>query len=544
MRRFIHASPRVAGLLLLVLTVLPGGADAQSKSFANTSTGQVTGKISNSEGQPLGGAAVNFDAKFRGMQITVFTAENGSFAADLSVGVYKVTAELRGYLNQTRPAFEVTSGNNAELRLALNPIQDGFDQEGQISGAELLSLLPVDARQTLINTCAGGCHSPGVIGGKRMTRAGWTNLLERMNTHGSGRGGPEDLAAQVDILVKYFGPAQPSYEFEFYPLTNTADHLSRVVIIELDLPRRETMPHDLVVDASGERIWYGDSASGDVLKKGLFGWINPQTGAFKEYPIAGCVGTGKPLANEDGSVWMGCARTWARWDPETDELTLYPVDADHGAIGLGTLDSHDNLYTPVPYWGRDPQAFDRIARYNPRTQKSTTWNVPTKRSMPYEVLADSNDILWFTEFTADKVAKLDSRTGEITEYSVPTKNSQPRRFAIDSNDNIWFSEWTGNKLGKLNPKTGEFTEYELPNPNSLPYAVEIDRNDIVYFVEFGANRLARFDPRTESLREYPIPSSISGIKKMDFTYSDGGQVTVWGAYRAGEKIGGFVMPKE
>ena len=164
--------------------------------------------------------------------------------------------------------------------------------------------------------------------------------------------------------------------------------------------------------------------------------------------------------------------------------------------------------------------------------------------MPYEVLADSRDILWFTEFTADKLAKLDPKTGKITEYPVPTKNSQPRRFAIDSNDNIWFAEWTGNKLGRLEARTGKITEYELPNPYSLPYAVAIDRNDIVYFIEFGANRLARFDPQTKTLREYPIPSVISGVKKMDFTYSDDGQVTVWGSYRAGEKIVGFDIPDE
>ena len=527
---------------LVVVCVCLSAAHAQLACAA--APGQAAGRITDSGGLALGGAAVKFDARFRGMRITVFTQADGAFTAELPAGAYRVTAELRGYLDQTREGFEIIAAQSTEMNMALDLARNGFDLESQISGAELLSLLPPDARQTLINTCAGGCHSLGAVGGKRMTLSGWTRLLERMSTHGSGRGGPADLARNAAILTEYFGSGQPSYKFAFFPLTNTVDHLSKVVIREIDLPRRETQPHDMVVDASGRRIWYGDSASGDVLKTGLWGWIDPETGAFKEYQIAGCVGTGKPLADSDGSVWMGCGKTWARWDPDTDEQTLYPVDAPHGAIGLGTLDSQGNLYTPVPYWGSDPQGSDYIAGYNPRTKESTLWEVPTRRSMPYEVLADSRDILWFTEFTADKLAKLDPKTGKITEYPVPTKNSQPRRFAIDSNDNIWFAEWTGNKLGRLEAQTGKITEYELPNPYSLPYAVAIDRNDIVYFIEFGANRLARFDPQTKTLREYPIPSVISGVKKMDFTYSDDGQVTVWGSYRAGEKIVGFDIPDE
>ena len=90
---------------LVVVCVCLSAAHLQLAYTA--ATGQAAGKITDSEGIALGGAAVKFDASFRGMRITVFTQADGAFTADLPAGAYRVTAELRGYLDQTQHGVEI-----------------------------------------------------------------------------------------------------------------------------------------------------------------------------------------------------------------------------------------------------------------------------------------------------------------------------------------------------------------------------------------------------------------------------------------------------
>ncbi len=159
------------------------------------------------------------------------------------------------------------------------------------------------------------------------------------------------------------------------------------------------------------------------------------------------------------------------------------------------------------------------------------------------VQIDSKDTVWFTEIIADKIGKLEPETGKFTEYPVPTPEGAPRRFGIDSQDNIWFVEFIANKLAMLDATTGIITEYDVPTPFSFPYGCSVDRDDIVWFTEIFGNRIGRFDPKTKTFREYPIPTPLSGIKKLDFTYTDD-KLIVWGGYRVGATVIRYEFPRE
>ena len=521
---------------------------------ATPATGHVSGRVSDSGGLELGGALIKFSATFRGMRITVISGKDGVFGVDLPAGAYRVTAELRGYANTTQNEFEVKPGQKAELKLVLNPTRDGFVLESQINGSELLSLLPEESRETLIQRC-GGCHTSGVLGGKRMTESGWADLVARMASlapagRGSGAIAPwaeNPWSAATEVLAKHFAPGTPSYRYEPFPIHNTLDNLSKVVIKEYQLKRREINVHDVAVDSSGKRIWYNDQENARMVKTGLFGWYDPVTGESKEYQVPQCHGfSGQILADKSGRVWIGCRRALAYWDPKTDQLEIFPM-TQFGMGSLWAVDSNANAYAAARGTfkgeGRD-SAY--IAKFDLQTQEWTTFKVPTPWGTPYELKADSKDNIWFTQIATDKIGKLDPRTGKITEYPVPTTGgarAAPRRFSIDSKDNIWFTEFLGNKIGMVDSQTGEVTQYEVPTPFSLPYAIGVDRNDVVWFGQMAAIRLGRFDPKTKTFREYPIPDRLASVKNLEFTYSNGKQI-VWGSHRTGPKIFGFEVPEE
>ena len=533
--------------LLLLITVWPS-AYAQS-------TGTVTGTIQNAEGLPLAGAMVHFLKQSPMVRTTVITNGKGYFTVALAPDSFQVSAGIRSYATaQPENPIVVEIGKDQEVNLILKRLEDPLALEAQINGAELLSAIPSHDRRELIHRCVG-CHSLGVVGGQRHSEEVWRTIVRRMSgQHPTGKGALKvrnpwenaDWQDTVPKLTKYLGPESGYLDYPTYPVVNSFEELSKVVIKEFSLSRPEIYAHDIAADPLQDRVWYGDQAADRVDAVGKFGWYDPETGESKEYEVPLCQGLSRVVTDyRTGRVWVGCDNALAYWDSKTDEVVILPVDIGEDHIHGLALDSKGNVWLPLNNktvkWNEDE--FDYIAKFNPETSQVTRYQIPTPLAGAYEVQVDSKDTVWFTEIIADKIGKLEPQTGKFTEYPIPTSEGAPRRFGIDSQDNIWFVEFISNKLAKLDPTTGVITEYEVPTPFSFPYGCSVDRDDIVWFTEIFGNRIGRFDPKTETFREYPIPTPLSGIKKLDFTYTKD-KVIIWGGYRVGATVIRYEFPRE
>jgi len=539
---------RVCHFLLLLIIVCPSASYAQS-------TGTVTGTIQNEEGSPLAGAMVHFLKQSPTARTTVITNGKGYFTAALAPDSFQVSAGIRSYATaQLENPIVVKTGKDQEVNLILKRLEDPLALESQINGAELLSAIPSHDRQELIHRCVG-CHSLGVVGGQRHSEEVWRTTVRRMSgQHPTGKGALKvrnpwenaDWQDTVPQLTKYLGPESGHLDYPTYPISNSSDELSKVVMKEFSLSRPEIYTHDISSDPIQDRVWYGDQAANRVDAVGKFGWYDPNTGKSKEYEVPLCRGFERAFTDHrTGRVWVGCDNALAYWDSKTDKVVILPVDLGGSHMHGLSLDSKGNVWIPLNNktvkWNEDE--FDYIAKVDPETLQVTRYQIPTPLAGAYEAQIDSKDIVWFTEIIADKIGKFDPRTEEFTEYPIPIANGAPRRFSIDSKDNIWFVEFISNKLAKFDPKTEKFTEYEIPTPFSFPYGCSVDRDDIVWFSEIFGNRIGRFDPKTETFREYPIPAPLSGIKKLDFTYTED-KMIVWGGYRVGATILRYEFPRE
>ena len=524
-------------------------------ALAQTPVAQVTGTIDSSQGLPLAGASVHFLSRSAGRRLTVFADNQGHYRIDLPAGSFLVSSETRGYRGALESGPLVTNpGETHEVHLTLKQLENPLDLERQINGAELLSALPTHERQEFVHRCTG-CHSLGVAGGVRLPERGWQATVTRMsgqhpNSKGNlGAWGPWERSSWSDTipkLAKFLGSESPALDYQTFPITNSVDHLSQVLIQEFDLVRPEIYTHDVAADLQRDRVWYGDQAADKVDAIGRFGWYDPSTGQSQEFEVPPCTGFTRAFTEQrTGRVWVGCDHALAYWDPKTDQAVILPLElGDRTMHGLA-FDSEGNIWLPLlnKTANMNENEYDYIARFNPETSALTEYRIPTPLSGPYEVQVDSKDQIWFTEIVADQIGKLDPSTGKFTEYPIPTPNGAPRRFDIDSKDNVWFVEFVGNKLGVVDSSTGKIREYDIPTPLSFPYACSVDRNDIVWFSEIFGNRIGRFDPKTETFREYPIPAPLSGIKKLDFTYAEGKEI-VWGGYRVGAKVVRFEIPMQ
>ncbi len=70
----------------------------------------------------------------------------------------------------------------------------------------------------------------------------------------------------------------------------------------------------------------------------------------------------------------------------------------------------------------------------------------------YHAVADPRTkVIWLTEQTADKIARFDPKTEKWTEFSLPIAESDARRIELDpTNPNrIWWSGDTSSHLGYI-----------------------------------------------------------------------------------------------
>src|ERR1700756_2118533 len=105
------ASLLVIGLLLLSLP-----------AFSQGSQGTIQGAVFDSSGANIPGATVTITDVDRGTTRVLISDEAGQYAAaGLTVGTYKVRAELTGFTTVERSNVRVEIGNNTRVDLTLMP---------------------------------------------------------------------------------------------------------------------------------------------------------------------------------------------------------------------------------------------------------------------------------------------------------------------------------------------------------------------------------------------------------------------------------------
>lgn len=69
--------------------------------------------------------------------------------------------------------------------------------------------LPDGPGKDVVERVCSACHGPEIVMGKRLTKDGWTQVVEDMIQRGA-QGSDDDFAQIVDYLAANFGPSSPT----------------------------------------------------------------------------------------------------------------------------------------------------------------------------------------------------------------------------------------------------------------------------------------------------------------------------------------------
>jgi streptogramin lyase len=342
---------------------------------------------------------------------------------------------------------------------------------------------------------------------------------------------PANMMQQAaDFLsnVSLSNPDRPEYDFKTLP--RPKGKATKVVITEYDLPRKEAMPHDVVVDKDGH-AWYTDFGHQVV------GELDPKTGKVVDHEIP-LLRADQPKGSLDleldpnGDLWVGLSYQGGavKIERATKKVTTYALNKE-----WLDLTTQTNMVTPT-YMNVDNKVWlsDNATRNHYRLDLATgKWEnlgnakVADRAISGYGNPTDKHNNVYMLEFGSNQVGKRDAKTGEVKIWQTPSgPRTRPRRGRFDDTGRLWFAEYAGNAIGMFDPETERMKEYKLPVPWSNPYDVVPSKGGTeVWTGSMSNDHVTRLNTKTEEITDYLLPRTTN-IRRV-FVDETSGRPVLW-----------------
>jgi virginiamycin B lyase len=529
-------------LLLSGLGLLPAAAQSAT----------LTGQVSSAEEGAMEGVVISAKKAGSTVTVSVISDAQGKFSfpqAKLEPGRYDLNIRAIG--------FELDGPKSVEVGAQAAPVAIKLRKTGdlaaQLSNAEWMMSIPGTAQQKMFMDRCTSCHTLERPVKSTYDAEGFIPVLQRMGSYAPGttplepwkrRDVRRDISAErlrprAEYLASINLSRTPHWNYALKTLPRLTGRSTRVMITEYDLPRLVAMPHDVVLDADGF-AWYTD------FGHQYLGKLDPRSGKVREYAVPMLKADFPPgmldlQIDKHGDVWVGLMLQAgiAKFDPKTEKFTMFPLpkeindDASQQAMVMPLSADVDGKVwmnsVGIPGVHRMDLAsmkFETFAPYRdfPKGQEHSV----------YGIKADSQNNLFFMDFSADNVGRIDARTGKISLFKTPTPNSNPRRGYMDAQDRLWFTEYRANKLAMFDTRTEKFTEWALPTAYSYPYDVMPDKNGELWTAGMSNDRVARLDPKDGRVTEYQLPRSTN-VRRV-YVDNSTTPVTFWTGNNLGASI--------
>jgi len=519
----------------------------------------LTGQVTSAEEGAMEGVLVS--AKKAGSTVTITAVSdaqgNYSFpAAKLEPGQYSLRIRAVGY-DLDRPAnVSVAAQQPAKQDLKLRKTED---LAAQLSNGEWLASFPGNDQQKNAMLGCVGCHTL-----ERVARSthkpddfihvtlprmqGYVNQSipaapqlrrgeRRMEERGDQR--VQVYRGMADFLGSVNLSSGSQWNYALKPLPRPKGRSTRVVITEYDLPRETIQPHDVVVDADGI-AWY--SSFGEQF----LGRLDPKTGKATEYPVplhkpgfpTGFLGL---RTDKAGDLWLGnmYQATMVKFDRKAETFKYFPLPPEQNIDAAQVnMVSPQSSHVDGKVWSQN-NGFAGVHRLDLATGQIETWE-PFKdapKGEPhniYDVVPDSKNNVYFTDFRQKHIGRIDAKTGEIKLFAILTPSPALRRGQMDAQDRLWFGEYRGDKIGMFDTKTEKFTEWSMPTRWTNPYDVTLDKNEEAWTGSMLNDRVVRLNTKSGDFTEYLLPRSTN-IRRV-FVDNSTTPVTFWVGNNHGASI--------
>ena len=509
----------------------------------------LTGLVRSAEEGPMEGVLVSAQRVNTPITTTVVTDASGRYSfprTHLEPGRYTLRVRATGYDLEDPGPINIAANKTATADLKLAKTKD---LASQLSNAEwLLSMPGPDDQKSFLLNCVN-CHRLDFITRSRHTSAEFIQVMERMSSYANqstplkpqrrkaerlleDRGESRRLARerQAAYMSTVNLKAGPTWNYDLKTLPRPRGKGTQVIITEYDLPRKTIQPHDVIVDSAGI-VWYSNFGEQEI------GRFDPKTAKLTEFSIpvtkpGWALGELGLRTDRQGFLWFGVSfqAAIAKFDPKTEKFQMFPLTGEFNKdMTQINMASPESSHVDGKVWLQN-NGFAMIHRLDPATGKFEDF-APFKDAKEgenhniYDVIPDSHNNAWFTDFYAEHIGRIDAKTGRISLFPTPTHASAPRRAQMDAEDRLWIGEYRGNRIAMFDTKTERFKEWEAPTPFSAPYDVTLDTQGYAWTGSMSSDRVLRLDPKSGQFTEYLMPR-FTNIRRV-FVDNSGPKPVLW-----------------
>ncbi len=554
---------RLKHLLLLTSAGVFGllGHSGLSTGALAQSAPALAGQVTSAEEGPMEGVLVSARKQSSTITVTVVTDAKGqySFPADrLDPGHYAIAIRAVGY-NLDGPAAVDIAGGGAKADIKLVKTKN---LANQLSNAEWLISAPgPDNLKANMTNCVS-CHTLQRIFASAHDAEEFKQIFRRMGTYAPGstpvhpqtllpgpRGDRSPMpTSQFEATSAWLASvdvnATETLSFELQTLPRPKGAATNVIYTEYDLPRKETQPHDVIVDQDG-MVWYSD------FSNQYAGVLDPKTGKAIDIPIP-VLKPEQPKGSLEIELEAGQKNVWlalmyqaglARIDRITHEVTMYPYPKEwQSTSAQASMVSPQHADVDGKVWSNN-QDVHTMYRLDVKTGRyedlGPSKDLRGKQISAYGMPTDHENNVYQLEFGGTSIGLRDAKTGAVTIYDTPIKNSRPRRGRVDEQNRLWFAEYGGNAIGLFDPKTAAIKEYRLATKYGAPYDVVPNKDaSQVWTGSMLNDRVARLDTKSGQITEYLLPRTTN-IRRV-FVQEIGPQTMLW----VGSNHGGSIVKVE
>jgi streptogramin lyase len=526
----------------LTLTLTAAGTDWSK--VAAQSAAVLSGQVSSAEEGAMEGVVVSAKKVGGTITVSVISDAQGYFnfpSGRLEPGSYALRIRAAGYELDGPKTIDV-GPQGAPLTIKLRKARNVAAQ--LTSGEWLMSIPGTPDQKNMLDRCTS-CHTlerpikstydadalTGVLQRMASYAPGTTPLEPHKRLDGRSMDVPSDrLRPRAEYIASINLSQQETWGFPLKMLPRLTGRSTRVVITEYDLPRPTAMPHDVILDQDGT-AWYSD------FGHQFIGQLDPRTGKVTEYPVP-TLKADLPPGNLDiefdktGKLWVALMLQAgiAKFDPKTEQFTMIPLPKDiNNNASQQAMVMPSSSQVDGKVW-MNSVGIPGVHRVDLASMKFETFApyrdlARAQEHSVYGIKADSQNNLFFFDFSADLVGKIDAKSGQISLFKTPTPNSNPRRGYMDPQDRLWFTEYRANKLAMFDTKSEKFTEWTLPTAFTYPYDVMPDKNGELWTAGMSTDRVVRLDPRTGQATEYQLPRNTN-VRRV-FVDNSTTPVTFW-----------------
>jgi virginiamycin B lyase len=527
-------------------------------SLGQSRADALSGEVKSAEEGAMEGVLVTAKRAGSTISVTVVSDSKGRYSFPknrLEPGQYSLRIRAAGYELDDPGAVEVIASHSASADLNLRKTKD---LASQLSNAEWIQSMPgTDEQKGFLLNCVN-CHRLDLITRSRHTAEEFLQVMQRMGAYANqstplkpqkrlaerlleerGEQRQQSRERNAAFLSKVNLSSGGTWAYGLKAFPRPRGKGTQVIITEYDLPRRTIQPHDVILDSKGT-IWYSNFGEQEI------GRVDPVTGKLTEYSIP-VQKKGWPLgqlglrADRDDNLWFGMTfqAGLAKYDPKTGKFQIFAAPAEFNKdMTQINMPAPQRSYVDGKVWMQN-NGFAIVHRLDLASGNMETFQPflgarEGENHNIYDVIPDSRNNVYFTDFANEHIGRIDAQTGKISIYPMPTRGAAPRRAQMDDQDRLWIGEYRGNRIAMFDTKTEKFQEWPAPTAWSAPYDVALDKNGFAWTGSMANDRVLRLDPKTGEFTEYLLPR-FTNIRRV-FVDNSGPKPAFWVGNNHGASI--------